>query len=369
MTIRDLAKTGGGDLLALLDRPVDFLRRMTLEPLALYSAAAIRIGLGGLYALYLLREYPYNDLLWGPGSPWSPELAEQWLQNYGWPGWVDALYSVIITDSEVWFQAFYLLAIVVSLLFMAGWHTRALAVAQTCCVMAVYTRSWQVTDGGDMAIMLLTFYAAFMASGRRWSLDARRARKRDVPKQWSENEELRRRLVTLLHNGALGVFAAQVMMIYCAAALVKVMGLKWQEGTALYYILHVSWLQPFPALNEWLAGPGHLVPLALLAYVTVFSQLLFPLAVLNRTVKYCWLLVMLGTHLGIIVTMGVFQFSVIMIIGDLVFLPDSFWRGAARYVRLLRSPEGSRPAPPPVTVPGQPRLESQPATQPTGRRP
>ncbi|NGN68588.1 HTTM domain-containing protein [Streptomyces sp. A7024] len=367
MTVRDLRQAGQGDVLGVVERLLAFFRRMTLQPLALYSAASIRIGLGLLYATYLLREYPYNDQLWGPGSPWSPALADRWLENYHWPDLVNFIYSTLITDSPVYFQAFYGLSIIVALLYAAGWHTRAIGIVHTFCVMAFFTRSWQLTDGGDMAIMLLTFYAAFMASGRRWSLDARRHRKRmeaaqgkPVPEyrffagRGAETEELRRRFVVLMHNGAMGVFAAQVMMIYCSAALVKVMGLKWQEGTALYYILQVSWLQPFPALNNWMTGPGHLVPLAVIAYLTVFSQLLFPLAVFNRTVKYCWLLVMLGTHIGIIVTMGVFQFSAIMIIGDLVFLPDSFWRRSAWYVKVLRTPRGKQPVPPPLPDPALP---------------
>ncbi|MQY12783.1 hypothetical protein SRB5_29220 [Streptomyces sp. RB5] len=357
MTVRALAGAGRGELESLAGRLTDFFRLLTLRPLALYSAAAIRIGVGGLFALYLIRELPYADLLWGPHSPWTPQLADEWLQLYGWPDWVEFLYSPLITTDVRLFYALYGAAVVIALLYMVGWHTRVTGALHTLCVMAFFTRSWQLTDGGDMAIMLITFYAAFTASGRRWSLDARRARRRAethgpadyrlLPGTGEQAEELRRRAVTFVHNAALGVMAAQMMMIYCAAALVKVMGPKWQDGTALYYILHISWLQPFPALSEWLAGPGHLVPLAVMAYVTVFSQLFFPLAVFNRTVKYCWLVVMCGTHLGIIVTMGVFQFSVIMLIGDLVFLPDSFWRRAAYYTRVLFAARGERPAPPP----------------------
>ncbi|MET9512818.1 HTTM domain-containing protein [Streptomyces flavidovirens] len=331
-------------------------RKLTLQPLAPYSAAAIRIGLGGLYLIHLLRESVRADRLWGPGSPFTADLFDQTLKARGWDGAFSWWYSLLVTDSALVFWAWYALAVVLSALLMLGWRTRVVAVLFWFLVVAFYVRGSMANSGWALLSLLFANYLVFVASGRRWSLDARRRARKAEGKAarskfvfWGEEtEELRRRLVTILHNGGMAMIALQVMVIYGSAAMYKIQGESWRDGTALYYTMMYDDFSTFPELSAWVASHGTFA--ALMAYVTVFSQMLFPALVFNRRLKYCILVVMLATHIGIGLLMALPMFSAITIVGDLVFLPTTFWLAASRLVRTARAapeekPEASLPPP------------------------
>ncbi|GGX15411.1 HTTM domain-containing protein [Streptomyces chryseus] len=330
-------------------------RKLTLQPLAPYSAAAIRIGLGGLYLIHLLRESVRADRLWGPGSPFTADLFAQTLEARGWDGPFSWWYSLLVTDSALVFWAWYGLAVVLSALLMLGWRTRAVSVLFWFLVVAFYIRGSMANSGWALLSLLFANYLVFVASGRHWSLDARRRARRAQREKaaagsrfvfWGEEtEELRRRLVTVLHNGGMAMIALQVMVIYGSAAMYKIQGESWRNGTALYYSMMYDDFSTFPELSAWIASHGTFA--ALMAYVTVFSQMLFPALVFNRRLKYCILVVMLTTHIGIGLLMALPMFSAITIVGDLVFLPTTFWLAASRLVRTVRAaPEEEKPRAP-----------------------
>ncbi|WP_419997585.1 HTTM domain-containing protein [Streptomyces boninensis] len=302
---------------------------------SLRSAAVLRIGTGVLALAYLLRDAGDAAVLWGPDAYWTPEMAYELNALNGWTGF----YTIAATDSAVLWWTLYGLAIVVSVLFTLGWRTRVTAVVFAVLMCAVQFRTAFVNDSGDHVIRLLAIYLACTACGRVWSLDARR--------EWSppllrgENEELRRRVVTLTHNLALLVIGGQVMIAYGAAAMYKIQGATWRDGTALHYALHLNAFTPWPELSHWVAGQSVLI--LALAYLTVFTQLGLPLAVFSRVLKYPFLIALLGSHAAIAVLMGLPLFSAAMVIGDVVFLGDAFWIGAA--VLMKRGSGGSAPGP------------------------
>lgn len=54
------------------DRTGDLWGLLTDRPISLYAASVLRIGYGLLYLVFLLREFPHRDEIWGPGSPGHP---------------------------------------------------------------------------------------------------------------------------------------------------------------------------------------------------------------------------------------------------------------------------------------------------------
>nr|WP_240930190.1 HTTM domain-containing protein [Streptomyces coryli] len=301
------------------------LERASGTAYSLRSAAVLRIGTGLLSLAYLLRDIGDAGVLWGPEAYWTPEMALELNALNGWTGF----YTVAVTESPVLWWVFYGLAVAVSVLFTLGWRTRVTSIAFAVLVCAVQFRTAFVNDSGDHLVRLLAIYLACTACGRVWSLDGRR--------EWSppllkgENEELRRRVVTLTHNLALLVIAGQVMIAYGAAAMYKIQGSTWRDGTALHYALHLNAFTPWPELSHWVAGQSALI--LGLAYLTVFTQLGLPFAVFSRVLKYPFLIALLGSHAAIAVLMGLPLFSAAMVIGDMVFLGDAFWIGAAVLVK------------------------------------
>lgn len=349
---------------------------LTERPLSLYAAAVLRIGYGLLYLVFLLREFPHRDQIWGPGAPWTPDLARQLSDQTGW------MTFLTLSDSRVFFELCYLSAVVTSALFLLGWRTRAVSVLFAVVVASFHSRAIYMTDGGDNLILLMAVYLVFTACGRRWSLDARRAvrRQKDAGEQAGRIGRVRvarllsageprehladaRRLVTtVLHNCALLVIAVQVCFLYGAAGLYKVQGGMWGNGTALHYVLNLQLFRPWPALSELVDSRQMLV--AVVCYLTVLLQVAFPFVLLGR-LKYPVLVLMLGMHLSIAVLMALPLFSAAMIVADAVFLPDRFYRTLGTICRRTlgrgSGEEGARQCgTPPGSEPGLVPLQSQP---------
>ncbi len=335
--------------------------RLVSVPAALYGSAVLRICYGLLYFAYLAHEMPDVQRLWGPSAPWTPQLDHLLAAQAGWPGWIQAWYTMLAVHSTIFVQAFYFVSLAVCLLFALGWRTRALAICFAIVVTAFQGRSVFITDGGDNVQVLMSIYLVFTACGRKWSLDARRKARRAgtaMPPArrpawlagiWRQRllsspaladhvaaaGQVRRQLVTVMHNCAVLVIAYEMCVIYMAAALFKVQGSMWQDGTALYYALHLSWFAPWPGVSAWMAS--HAMIIAVFTYLTVFVQLGLPFAVFGSKIKYVMVITLIGLHLGILVLLGLPTFSLAMIIGDFIFLPDSFWKLVGWRVRAART--------------------------------
>lgn len=318
---------------------------LTGRPLSLYAVSVLRVGYGLLYLVFLLREFPHRDEIWGPDSPWTPTLARQLFAQTGWAS------VLTLSDSRAYFEICYAAALVICALFMLGWRTRAVSVLFAAVVTSFHARAIFMTDGGDNLVLLMALYLVFTACGRRWSLDARRARRRPArgePGRWRSDvapqlREARETLVTAAHNCGLLVIAVQVCFLYGAAGLYKAQGGTWGAGTALHYVLNLGLFQPWPALSHWVDGQQATIAVA--GYLTVLLQIAFPFVLFGK-MKYPVLTMLLCMHIGIAVLMGLPLFSGAMIIADAVFLPDRFYVAVPNlYRRVSRRQSAPRTAP------------------------
>ncbi|MGW6844413.1 HTTM domain-containing protein [Streptomyces sp. NPDC054958] len=334
----------------LLDRIGDVWALLTDRPISLYAASVLRIGYGLLYLVFLLREFPHRDEIWGPGSPWTPALAQQLFAQTGWNS------ILILSDSRAYFELCYVMALVTSALFMLGWRTRAMSVLFAVVVASFHARSIFMTDGGDNLILLMALYLVLTACGRRWSLDARRIRLKaaragdasEPVKSFSAQQlcDARATLTTVVHNCGILVIAAQVCYLYGSAGLYKIQGPTWGGGTALHYALNLELFQPWPALSHLV--DEYPMVIAIAGYVTVLLQVAFPFVLFGR-LKYPVLTVLLGMHIGIAVLLGLPLFSGAMIVADAVFLPDRFYTFLPRLWRRASGRTGVwRPTPGPA---------------------
>ncbi|MBS2548230.1 HTTM domain-containing protein [Catenulispora sp. NL8] len=342
--------------------------RLTTHAIALYGTAVLRIGYGSLYLIFLLHEYPKHESLWGPNAPWTPALNQQFANDPGldWFAVDRWWYTFLGHGGNVWFQFWYHAAILICLLMLLGWRTRATSVCFALTIMAFTGRDVFLTDGGDNVMGLMAIYLAFSRCGAVWSLDSRRRRRqaekrraRGIPEfTWPDSpgwqavgelDRTREEIVTFLHNAAVLVIAAQACVVYAAAGLYKSQGSYWQNGTALYYTLHLDWFRPWPGLSNFMAGQS--VTIAIVAYLTVFVQIAFPFAVFSKWLKYPCLVALVGMHFSIAVVMGLPLFSAAMMVADAVFLPEAVWRWVGRKVGagVARLPRPGLPRPAPST--------------------
>ncbi|WP_411757614.1 HTTM domain-containing protein [Streptomyces venezuelae] len=363
------------------------LAQVTGQALGPYQSAVVRIGFAATWLVFLLREFPHRRELYGPDSPWGFDLAQRLVASN------DAFTVLLWSDSAVWFEAVYALAVLSSVLMLLGWHTRASSVLFMVGVLSLQNRSVFMGDGGDNVVHLMAVYLVLTRCAQVWSLDARRtaragpARGVAGPLLWGvlglclvyavatdrlgtgwsafflwlwivqglwwaverrepagDGRALLDVLANMVHNAALLVIMAEVCLIYATAGWYKIQGSRWQDGTALYYPLGLDYFTPWPALSALVAGSGTLV--MLLTYGTVAVQVAFPFTVFNRRIKNVLLAVMVLEHLGIAVLLGLPVFSLAMIAADAVFLPTAFllWAGARAAALRRRLPARSAPA-------------------------
>lgn len=349
--------------------PAATIALVTGRPVSLYATSVLRIGYGLLYLVFLLRELPHRHEIWGPDSPWTPALAAQLFDQTGWCSFL------LLSDSRVYFELCYVVALVTSTLFMLGWRTRVTSILFAVVVTSFHARSIFMTDGGDNLVLLMSLYLVLTACGRRWSLDARRQRRKAARTAGERHpakspaarqlQTVRITLTTVVHNCGVFIIAAQVCFLYGSAGLYKVQGSYWADGTALHYVLHLELFQPWPALSHLL--DQYPLTIAAISYLTVLTQVAFPFVLFGR-LKYPVLVLLLGMHVGIAVLLGLPLFSGAMIIADAVFLPDRFYtslpclgrRTARRFGVRLPRPRGEAGAGsvPPQTRPERPETPS-----------
>ncbi|MFI0712730.1 HTTM domain-containing protein [Streptomyces inhibens] len=355
--------------------------RFTGRAMAPYQTAVIRIGFAATWLLFLLREWPHRQVLYGPDGPWNLDMARRLLAG-------NHAFSVLPwSDGRGWFEFVYLLAIASSALLMLGWRTRTMSVLFMIGVISLQNRSVFIGDGGDNVIHLMSMYLVLTRCGQVWSLDARRAKRarsaagaapaRDLPGvvlwavlglglavaqlggsyglTWFENGPFPHigwslvlwglwlthglwwavqryapgeprivldTLAKLAHNGALLVIMVEVCLIYATAGWYKIQGSRWQDGTAVFYPMHLDYFSPWPALSELLGSNGLMV--MLVTYGTVIVQVAFPFTLFNRRLKNVLLVVMICEHLSIAFLLGLPFFSLAMVAADAVFLPTNF---------------------------------------------
>ncbi|MFI0978063.1 HTTM domain-containing protein [Streptomyces sp. NPDC021093] len=339
-----------------------------------YQTAVVRIGFAATWLLFLLRELPHRHELYGPEGPWSWGMAERIIADN------KAFSALMWTDSPLWFEFVYFLAIASSVLLLIGWRTRTTSVLFMIGVLSLLNRSVFMGDGGDNVIHLMAMYLVLTRCGQVWSLDARRVRAaggpvaavvrdRVGPALWTvlgvalavvtyagvmswgwllvfwtlllvhalwwavcryadgEPRLLMNVLTNLVHNAGLLVIMVEVCFVYATAGWYKVQGSRWQDGTAIYYPLHLDYFTPWPELSALLASSGTMV--MLVTYGTVIVQVAFPFTLFNRRVKNVLLGLMIVEHASIAVLLGLPFFSLAMIAADAVFLPTVFlvWLG------------------------------------------
>ncbi|MET9391791.1 HTTM domain-containing protein [Streptomyces sp. NPDC006624] len=383
------------------------IARVTEAALGPYQTAVIRIGFSATWLLFLLRELPHRHELYGPDGPWSWDLAAQLITT-------NRAFTVLMwTDGGLWFESVYALAVLSSVLLLLGWRTRTMSVLFMVGVLSLQNRSVFMGDGGDNVLHLMSIYLVFTRCAQVWSLDARRAGRnraarargervtdRTGPVLWGvlgfvlvaatlagrmdgddrlipavlwtvwlaqglwwlagrrartgEPRIVLDVVANIVHNGALLVIMAEACLIYATAGWYKIQGSRWQDGTAVYYPLHLEYFSPWPGLAGLLSASGTVV--MLVTYGTVLVQVAFPFTLLNRRVKNVLLALMITEHAVIAVVLGLPFFSLAMIAADAVFLPTAFLRRLGG--RTARARDGllrrARRAP----IPGQRTRES-----------
>lgn len=296
---------------------------------ALRGTAMCRI-LSGLAVFGLLATNFSSRIAW-VGADWAASSREHGRFPLLW---------ILTSHSDTCVTVFYLLTMAASAAVVFGWHSRLTGLLALTGFVTIVEQNPLVGDQGDNILRIGMTWLLLMHTNGAWAV----GRWRPVMPLWLGNA---------LHNIALCALSCQVLLVYVSAALFKLRGSLWRDGTALFYPLQLPEFRPFPGLSDLLVGNS--VILAIATWSAMVIQLGFPLMVLHRLTCRIGLILVVLLHLGIALLMGLPWFSLSMVAFDALFVGSATyasldgrlrrWRSSFARPRSRRSPEPSGPRP------------------------
>ena len=270
------------------------------------SLGLFRVCLGAVTVYYLLTHLEVFDPFHSADRAISTEL----LQGYYGRAWK---WSLNWLAGSSWYQYFLLTSgFVAATCLVLGWHTRLATIASWLLVASFNNNAPYVASGGDALLCVLLFWSMFLPLGQRWSLDGRRQPPSDPGPP------------TTLVSAATAGILLQMAMMYFFTGISK-WNVYWLEGTALDITFsNESFVRPAGKLLRdfpWLTNA--------LTRTTLFSELLLPLVMFSpwktTLCRSVGILMFMGFHVGIELTLTVLIFSCISASGLMLFIPSRWW--------------------------------------------
>jgi hypothetical protein len=159
--------------------------------------------------------------------------------------------------------------------------------------------------GADNFTTIGLFYLMVAPLPDKLALDHRI---RKIPTKNSSRHGFHRRVLQL-----------HLCFVYFFGGLDKCLGKGWWDGSSMWRALTRP---PFDVISpETIASWGHLLPLAGICVCLI--EIGYSFFIWSRKTRVIWLILVLGMHIGIGLTMGLYLFSLIMIVlNAAAFAPD-----------------------------------------------
>lgn len=271
--------------------------------LDLRSLAAFRIGLGLCLlgdlltrALYLRAHY--TD--WGV----LPRVAL--LERYP-STWIFSFHGLL--GNWQWEALLFLVHAALAVALIIGFRTRVVLFFSWLLLISLQNRNPLILQGGDVLLRLLFFWALFLPLNARASVDAIHSSVKAVSNRY------------LSWIGALFIF--QIALIYWFSAAFKTDTIWRTSGTAIYYALNIDQFTR-PLGYYLLQFPEILRQLSLSVwYLEALGP--FLLFVPFQIARMAAVIVFMGFHLGLTLTMDLGPFPYFCMIGWVALLPELFW--------------------------------------------
>ena len=270
------------------------------------SLGLIRILVGGLLLWeFALIGADLGVLLRSDGWADPATLREFWRLNGQW-GWS---YWLLVPDRLI--PAVFAASYAVLILFTIGLWTRLTAVLAWVVLASTAQRmTFQVFGFDSVMTIWMGYLAVCGASGQALSLDRRLARRRGLAAEGPP-------VPTVSANLGLRLIQLHTCLIYGIAGLAKLKGEPWWDGTAVamvvmtpeFRVFDLTWLLAYPRLANFLTHAG------------LSLEVLYPVLIWVRPLRPLMIASAILMHLGIDLTLGLFEFGLAMTAANLAFIP------------------------------------------------
>lgn len=239
---------------------------------------------------------------------------KQWIEA-GEGTWRWSLH--VINGQPGFTTALMVIAALAALALIVGRHTRLATIISWLLLASLHQRNEYVNNGADALLRVLLFWSMFLPLGMSWSLDRRR-----IEYTLSSRAKAERSRSLLSVAGVCLILQFVLMYVFCG--LFKLNDV-WREGDALRRSLSFDmYAKP---LGESLRGQTAM--LRTLSQSVPWVEIVLPALCLLPVFTKVWrslaILVFLGLHLGIEMTLTTGLFPWVCLAGWLLFFPTAFW--------------------------------------------
>ena len=253
--------------------------------------AALRIAFGGLSVVYLLGLLPYVETQFS-GFGWLRDIQQIAVQNGG--SW-SLFFIQAGAQATTLAYAIVWMGIIAAFMLMIGWQSRLAATITWLVWVSLWNRNPLLLDGDDAILKLMCFYLMLSSCGNCWSVDACLQIKPQQVSVWP-----------------LRLIQFQIALIYFVSGWVKFHSPEWLDGTIMQYVLI------HPQYSRWdgwsfIDNPLLSGVLVALAGFIRWWELLFPFLLINAHSRKISLLIGILFHVGLLFTMNLRWFPVIML--------------------------------------------------------
>jgi hypothetical protein len=253
---------------------------------------------------------------------WSLDLTT-FFGRHGWlaPEAVRLLQKDTYSWSYLWWiespwalWTVHIAALVVFAMLCVGLFSRVVSVLALIATLSYITRAQGALFGLDQINAMLAMYLAVGPCGAAFSVDRwLQSRKTGAPApvvpSWTANLAIR-------------LIQIHMCIIYMFAGMAKLTGPGWWDGTAMWMALGNLEYQSLDL--TWMAGWPLLINA--LTHVTVFWEIFYSALIWPRLTRPVMLLLAIPLHMGIAICLGMLTFGLIMLVGNLAFVPPEFIR-------------------------------------------
>lgn len=224
-----------------------------------------------------------------------------------------ASFSLHLMSGATWFQLLlFVLAGLLAASLLIGYRTRLVTVLSWVMLVSLQMRNPMILSGEDNLLILLLFWAMFLPTGARYSVDAALDNRTD---------SYPNRFVSI----ASAALLIQGMSMYLFSALLKSDARWFPDGTAVYFALQLDylvtpfalWFRQFEALLQGLTY--YVWGLELIGPILIFSPLFL------RPLRAALQLAFMSMHFGFFLFLQIGLFPFISILMNLTFTQGWVW--------------------------------------------
>jgi hypothetical protein len=258
--------------------------------------AFLRIAIGVYCLIHFLSLLPDINIFLSENGLIAPDMAAVRASDY-----VPTLHSLskkladgLVTPQFINnFAILYCLSLV---MLIAGVFTRFSAMAAAFLHLVLLNSMNFYVYGADFFCSILLFYCFLFPTGYQYSVDSKLFPKRKFPVVYA--------------NYCLLMLQVHVCIAYFFGGFDKMLGFNWWDGESIWKAMHMYEAPRLIDLNPL----GHTPAFAIIGWLTIITEMLYPVFINIKKTRKVWLAMVIGMHLGIAMFLGLFFFSTLMIL-------------------------------------------------------